>query len=151
MKNNTRRVGRKLPLALKEDLLTKPAPAPAPLAEVLPLPVEPAPTPRLGSFGVLVLLLDEAPSTGSAGAIDRMGRAWLGREVVFLSAAYTAAGARMAALFPKLFYNAGEPLALATVWRLLPWRVVVVVKAGKICCWSPNANGNVNPQPNESE
>ncbi|HEX2858940.1 MAG TPA: hypothetical protein VHP58_01905 [Alphaproteobacteria bacterium] len=152
MKNNTRRASRKLPVALKEGVLAKPvlakAPAPAP---VVPLPVDTVPTPKLGSFGVLVLLLDDVASPSSAGALERMGRAWLGREVVFLSALCAPVGAAMAALFPKLFYNADEPLALAAVWRLLPWRVVVVVKAGKICCWSPTANSNVQTPTNESK
>jgi hypothetical protein len=96
-------------------------------------PLRPLP----GNFGVLMVVLDHAPSPRSAAAVARLAPAWRGREVVFVAAAAKQAGAALSALLPGLFYNAGKPLGLATLWRLLPWRVVVTVRDGRVGCWTP--------------
>jgi hypothetical protein len=111
---------------------------------VTPLP-EGQTGPQMGSFGVLVVLMDNICSQRSLEAVSKLAPEWLGREVVFLSAANARVGKQAATIFPKLFYNASEPLALNSLWKLLPWRVVVVVKAGKICCWAPRSASNVQP------
>jgi hypothetical protein len=126
---------------------------PAQLPVALPLSPQPEQTkgaePCLGSFGVLVVLTDSASSRRSLETLAQFAPIWQGRDIVFLSAASRRVATQASALFPRLFYNAGEPLALATLWRLLPWRAVVVIRAGKVCCWNPAARGvgigNIQP------
>jgi hypothetical protein len=118
---------------------------PTQLPVALPLSQQPEQTkgaePCLGSFGVLVVLADSTTSRRSLETLSQFAPIWQGRDVVFLSAASRRVATQASALFPKLFYNVGEPLALATLWRLLPWRAVVVIRAGKVCCWKPASHG----------
>jgi hypothetical protein len=101
----------------------------------------------LGLVGVLVVLMDSICNPRSMAALGRLAPGWQGQEAVFLSAASPAVGRQAITLFPRLFYNAGEQVTLDHLWKLLPWRTVVVIKAGKICCWTPRDGAGSNLQP----